>query len=463
MNRSKFSFDRLKQCSNGTFKPRKTVLRLSGVLALLLLATACGGSQTSTPSPEASASPSDTATTADSTGGSADGLKLGSLLPITGDLATFGITMQDSASLLVETANACGGALGKPIELISEDDQNEPSSGTSGMTKLAEVDNVAGVVGAAGTAVSDAALSVAVRNQVVQISPSSTGPEFTERAKEGEFDGFWFRTAPSDTLQGEALAQLAKEQGFQNVSVFAIKNSYGDGLVQVFTEEFKKLGGTVVNESQPVLYPENATTFDSELSAAFSGNPDAVMLVAYPQTGSLILKTAFEQGLLDGGTKLLLTDGMKTDELAELVGKNSDGKYVVAGVLGTAASNAGGPGIDQFKQTYKEKFNRELNVYDPNTWDATAILVLAAEAAKANTGAVLKDKIREVANAPGEEVTDVCQALALVREDKDINYQGASGTVDFDDQGDVIGDYDVWTINDEGKVEVKDTIELGDS
>ena len=328
------------------------------------------------------------------------------------------------------------------------------------MTKLAEVDQVAGVVGAAGSAVSSAAVDIAVRNQVVQISPSSTSPEFTDRAEKGEFNGYWFRTAPPDTFQGQALAQLAKEQGLQNVAVFAINNDYGNGLVQSFTEAFKAQGGTITNESNPTLYAENATTFDSELSAAFSGDPDAVMLVAYPETGSLILKSAFEQGLLGGETKILLTDGMKTDELAELVGKGPDGNYIVSGVLGTAPS-AGGPGLDTFKQTYQAKFNREPNVYDPNSWDAAAVMVLAAEAAKANTGEALKEQIPNVANAPGEEFTDVCEALAAVRQGEDINYQGASGDVDFNEQGDVVGAYDIWTIDDEGKLQIENTIEIG--
>lgn len=463
MNRFKSTFDRSNQRSGWVFIDsitKRALLRLGqgGAIGLLLLVTACGGTQTSQTS-ESPASPTDTSTTT-SAGGSEGALKLGTLLPITGDLAQYGTTMQDSVNLLIETVNSCEGTLGSPVALVSEDDQTDPAAGASGMTKLAEVDQVAGVVGAAGSAVSSAAVDIAVRNQVVQISPSSTSPEFTDRAEQGEFDGFWFRTAPPDTFQGQALAQLAQEQGLENVAVFAINNDYGNGLVQSFVEAFKAEGGTVVNESNPTLYSENATTFDSELSAAFSGNPDAVMLVAYPETGSLILKSAFEQGLLDGETKILLTDGMKTEELAELVGQGPDGNYIVSGVLGTAPS-AGGPGLDGFKQVYQSKFNREPNVYDPNSWDAAAVMVLAAEAAKANTGAALKDTIPTVANAPGEEVSDVCEALSLVRQSEEINYQGASGNVDFNEQGDVVGAYDVWTIDDEGNLVIENTIEVG--
>jgi branched-chain amino acid transport system substrate-binding protein/neutral amino acid transport system substrate-binding protein len=427
-----------------TMKYRKSYRRHShrtalqgGAIALLLFSTAC-----------------------QSTGGS--GLKIGTLLPITGDLAQYGTTMQDSADLLVETVNGCGGVMEQPVELIATDDETDPAKGADGMTKLAEVDQVSAVVGAAASSVSSAAVDIAVRNQVVQISPSATSPVFTERALNGEFDGYWFRTAPPDTFQGQALAELAQQQGFEKVAVLAINNDYGTGLADSFTTAFEELGGTVVNADKPTLYAPDGTTFDSEVSTAFDGDPDAVLLVAYPETGSLILKTAYEQGLLNGDVQVLLTDGMKDDSIAELVGKTSDGKYIVSGMLGTAAS-AGGPGLDAFKAIYTAAFNRDPSVYDPNTWDAAALIVLAAEAAQDTTGTAIRDHIQDVANAPGTEVTDVCEALELVRQGEDINYQGASGAVDFDEQGDVVGSYDIWTVGDDGSITVKDTIAVGGS
>ncbi len=153
---------------------------------------------------------------------------------MTGDLSQYGSSMQDSARLLVNTVNACGGVLGQPVTLIAEDDQTEPAAGASAMTKLAEVDRVAGVVGAASSAVASAAIDIAVRNQVILISPSSTSPAFTERARKGEFKGFWYRTAPPDTLQGEALAKLAATQEVKSVAVLAVNNDYGNGLLQSF-------------------------------------------------------------------------------------------------------------------------------------------------------------------------------------------------------------------------------------
>lgn len=388
-----------------------------------------------------------------------DGLKLGTLLPITGDLAQYGTPMQDTADLLVKTVNACDGVLGKPVTLISADTQTDPAQGTQAMTKLVEADGVVGVVGAASSASSSAAIPIAVRRQVVQISPASTSPVFTERAEKGEFKGFWARTAPPDTFQSQALAQLAKQKGFKSIAILAINNDYGNGLVSAFIPAFKAVGGTVVNEARPTFYDPNTSTFDTEVNQVFKGQPDAVLLVSYPETGSLILKSAQELGFLEGKTALITTDGMKEASLADLVGKNDQGKYLVAGMLGTAPS-AGGPALAAFQKRYQEAFKREPGVFDPNTWDATALLVLAAEAAKETTGTGIREQLTEVANAPGEEVTDVCEALALLRDGKAINYQGASGTVDLNPQGDVTGSYDIWSIDDQGKLQVNDTIDI---
>lgn len=96
--------------------------------------------------------------------------------------------------------------------------------------------------------------------------------------------------------------------------------------------------------------------------------------------------------------------------------------------------------------------------FAPQSWDATALLVLAAQAAKENTGKGIANKIREVSNAPGVEVTDVCEGLKLLKEGKDINYQGASGNVDVDANGDVIGIYNVWSVEADGKLKTIDKV-----
>ena len=156
-----------------------------------------------------------------------EGLKLGTLLPTTGDLASIGQDMPVAVKLAVDTINACDGVNENPVTLVNEDSQTDPSAGSTAMTKLAEVDRVAGVVGAFASSVSTAALEVAVRNNVMLVSPGSTSPVFTDRAKNGEFNDYWARTAPPDTYQAQALATLANKRGFKNVSTVVINNDYG--------------------------------------------------------------------------------------------------------------------------------------------------------------------------------------------------------------------------------------------
>jgi len=395
-------------------------------------------------------------TTAGNTTDSSQGLKIGYLLPATGDLASIGQQMSGSVPLLVETVNACEGVNGKPVTLVEVDDQTDPRAGAAGMTKLATLDKVAGVVGSFASSVSTAAVSVAVPNQVMMVSPGSTSPVFTEKAQKGDFKGFWARTAPPDTYQALALAQLANQKGFKRVSTVVINNDYGVGFEKAFIEAFEKLGGTVINKDQPVRYDPKAQTFDTEAAAAFAGKPDAVIAVLYAETGSLLLKTAYERGLTEG-VQILLTDGVKAPTFPEQVGKGADGKYLLAGALGTVPGSDG-KALADFNKLWQEKKGGSPGEYAPQAWDAAALLVLSAQAARENTGVGISNKIREVSNEPGTEVTDVCEGLKLLREGQDINYQGASGNVDVDANGDVVGVYDVWDVAADGKIQVIDKV-----
>jgi neutral amino acid transport system substrate-binding protein len=437
-------------------KKISTALALSiSTLAAGFLAAACDN--TSTPNNTANNEGSTTApVNSTTTTSSAKGLKIGTLLPTTGDLASIGQQMVGSVPLLVDTVNACGGVNGEPVALVQVDDQTDPKAGAAGMTKLATLDKVAGVVGSFASSVSTAAVSVAVPNKVMLVSPGSTSPVFTQKAKNGDFKSFWARTAPPDTYQALALAQLARKKGFQRVSTVVINNDYGVGFEKAFVETFEKLGGTVVNKDRPVRYDPKAQTFDTEAATAFAGKPDAVIAVLYAETGSLLLKAAYQQGLTKG-VQILLTDGVKSPTFPEQVGKGSDGQYILTGALGTVPGSDG-QALESFNQLWKEKKGGSPGEYAPQAWDAAALLVLASQAAKENTGVGIANKIREVSNAPGKEVADVCEGLKLLKEGQDINYQGASGNVDVDANGDVLGVYDVWTVGEDGKIKAIDKV-----
>ena len=389
--------------------------------------------------------------------GDGNGLKLGTLAPTTGDLSSIGQNWPAAVQLAVDTINECGGVNEAQVSLITEDSQTEPSAGSSAMTKLAEVDKVAGVVGAFASSVSGAAVDVAVRNKVMMISPGSTSPVFTERAQNDEFNGYWARTAPPDTYQSQALAALAQKQGFKNVSTVAINNDYGVGFEKQFVKAFKERGGNIVGK--PTRHDPKATTLDSEAKQAFGTKPkpDAVAAILYAETGSLLLKSAFEQGLSDEVT-VLLTDGVYSPDFVQQVGKTADGKSIIAGALGTVPG-ANGAALKDFTALWNEKVGKELTAYVPHNWDAAVLMMLAAEASDANTGEGIKSKVIEVANAPGTEVSDACEAMELVRSGEDIDFQGASGNVDIDENGDVVGSYDVWQVGEDGSLSVIDKVD----
>ncbi|NJO78275.1 MAG: ABC transporter substrate-binding protein [Cyanobacteria bacterium RM1_2_2] len=385
-------------------------------------------------------------------------LKLGMLLSLSGNLARFGNSMQDTTQLLVETVNGCGGVLKQSVQLFSADDGSNAVAGKAGITSLVETYQVGAVIGAIGSEVSNATVDIAVKNQVVQISPASASPVLTERAKSGTFGGFWFRTMPPDSFQGEALAKVAQQKGFKTVSILALDNDYGNSVVKAFETSFKQQGGKISTSSR---FSPFAGLSNIDFVTTFGENPDAVLLVAEPDLGGAILRVAYELGFFSGNTKILLPVSMKTDSLADQVGQSIDGRYIASNVLGITP-RIGSPALTPFQEAYKKRFNRNPGLYDANTWDAAAVAILAAEAAKSSTGAAIKTEIPTIANAPGVKVSDMCQALTFVREGKDIDYEGLSGTVEFNATGDSIASYSIWTIDYTGKIKIESDVQAGE-
>jgi neutral amino acid transport system substrate-binding protein len=203
-----------------------------------------------------------------------------------------------------------------------------------------------------------------------------------------------------------------------------------------------------------------ATTFDSEVKAAFEGKPQALAAIVYPDTGSLLLKAAYEQGLSKGVT-IMLPDGAYSPKFPDQVGKTADGKFIIDGAIGTVPG-AHGKALEDFNKKWLAT-GKPLTSYLQHSWDATALIMLAAQAAKTNTGEGIASKIREVAGGPGEEVSDLCQAVTLLKAGKKINYQGASGNVDIDAQGDIVGTYDIWQVQPDGTLKTIDQVSFQDS
>jgi neutral amino acid transport system substrate-binding protein len=437
----------------------KSDRRIQPKLALLLalLTTVTGLMTTSCTEPKKTDGSTPTASGAPSSSEGGKGLKIGSLLSNTGDTASIAQPLPIAIKMAVDTVNGCGGVNGAPVTLISEDDQSDPSAGATAMTKLTSMDKVAGVVGSFGSSISTAAADIATKNKVMLVSPGSTSPAFTERAKKGVYQGYWARTAPPDTYQAQAMAQLAIKKGFKRVATIAINNDYGVGFEAQFVTAFKKLGGTVVNEAKPTRYDAKGASFDSEVKEALKDKPQALAAIVYPESGSILLKDAYTQGLSKGVT-IMLPDGAYSPKFPEQVGKTSDGKFILEGAIGTVPG-AHGKALEAFNQKWTAT-GKPLTAYLQHSWDAAALIMLAAQAAKTNTGEGIQSKIHEVAAGSGEEVSDLCQAMTMLKAGKKINYQGASGNVDIDAQGDVIGTYDIWQVQADGTLKTIDKVDI---
>jgi neutral amino acid transport system substrate-binding protein len=439
----------------------------STIAICLALSTTCTSLLTSCtdPAPKAPDATTPSASTPAASAGAPDvssALKLGTLLSATGDVASIAAPLPEAVKLAVATVNKCGGVNGKPVaEVVVEDDQSKSESATSAMTKLATVDKVAGVVGSFASSVSSAATSIATKNKVMLISPGSTSPKFTESAKEGKFQGYWSRTAPSDVHQAPALAKVAFDKGLKKVAVLSIKNDYGTAFEKEFITAFKKLGGTITNENNLVHYDPKGSTFDTEVKTALAGNPQGLAAIVYPdESGPSVLKAAYESGLLKD-VQILMPDAGYSEAFPKLVAKTKEGRSMLAGALGTVPG-AKGNAYKDFEAAWKTT-NKPFTPYLAQSWDAAMLMMLAAQSAKSNTGEGIQSKIREVSGGTGDgvAVTDVCKGLELLKAGKKINYEGASGAVNIDQYGDVLGSYDVWQIQPDNTYKTINNVTIG--
>ncbi len=384
-------------------------------------------------------------------------LKIGALLPETKDPTLLGYNLSQAVSLAVEKVNQCGGVNNQPVQLIVADTKADPLVGEEAMNQLVEIDQVAGVVGAFTSSVSDRAVKIAARNKVMLISPASTSPVFTERVREERaYAGYWTRTVSSDILKAQQVAKLALAKDFTQIATVAINNDYGIGFEEEFINAFTNQGGIVTNQDEPIHYDPTAVNFDKEAMAAFDGNSEAVLIVGNLETGNLLLESAYNHGF-NKQAIFIPTDSIYSLAFPQQMPKDSNNRSIITGVLGLIPG-ANGMGLSEFASFWNQQTGENITPFLAQTWDATMLLMLAAEAAQENTGLGIKSNLMAVAN-PGEkpeekeEVKDVCRGMELLREGKAINYQGVSGNVDLDNNGDVVvGSYEVWRVTEEGEL-----------
>ena len=413
-----------------------------GVAGLVL--TACGGDDEEPGTAKASE------TSAEETSASpvaeGDGtLKIGTLLPSTGSLAFLGPPEFAGVDLAIQDINEAGGVLGKPIDPATHSDSGDTSTNTATQSVERLLSNdVDAIIGAASSSVSLSVIDKITGSGVVQVSPANTSDEFTNY----DDKGLYFRTAPPDVLQGRVLGDLILSDGNTTLGILALQDSYGTGLAENTQTSFEGGGGSVV---ATVIYDPKAASFSTEVGKLKAADPEAIAVIAFDETKKIIPEMV-KQGIGPQDKKVYFVDG-------NLAGYSEDFEEgTLDGVKGTL------PGVvadDEFKERLMAvEGYADLSefAYAPESYDATILVALAAHAAQNDSGEAIASKMQDVSSG-GTECKTYKECLDLLDDGQDIDYNGVSGPIEFNDVGDPsqasIGIYQYDATNDYSFLEAK--------
>ena len=365
---------------------------------------------------------------------------IGVAFPYTGALAAFAKSLEQSAALAVDEINRSGGVHGHPVGLVRCDTRDEVVTSGDVIRELAHIPVVDGIVGPCASADTLSAAPEVIAAKKVMVSPSATSPKLTLLQDKG----FVFRTAMSDDFQGAVMAIVAYEKGIRDVMIVFRNDDYGQGLSATFSKKFKELGG----HSDSMAYNDVTFNAGTVANAIQKRSPGAVLLISFVNDGASIIKAATNLGL---HVRWLLTDGIKDPSLVDKVG----GPAPFKDSFGTAPFLPYGKEHDLFVHAYKTQWGEEPGSFGANTYDATYLVALAMELAKdPDDGTEVRNRMASnTMSGPRVGPGGWSQVLKYVSDGKTaINYDGASGPVDFDKHGDVMSDIELWGVDAQGHI-----------
>ena len=377
-------------------------------------------------------------TTAEAEAGTSLDLVIGDLVPLTGDLDAFGPGGEKGATVAGEEINAAIEEAGvdHTVEVIHEDDQTDPTAATQAARQMLGEDASCIAGSWASSATIPVFESVASREGILQISPASTSDDITEI----EDDGLLNRTAPADRNQAIALADAIEEGvGTGTVNIGARNDAYGTGLSEAFTEVWEERGGSV---GETVIYDPEQPSYNTEAEQIVAGNPDGYLFVDFPdpfgEVGAALVRT----GAWDPKVSYV-SDGLAFGNLPDLIGQD-----VTEGMIATLP---GSPNDESAAQAFDEVYTAAPGPgrapYDAQNFDAVMLCYLAAVAAGSTEGVDMAEALPDVVNPPGDQYSseNLADAIEALGNGDDIDWQGASGPVDLDENGDPTnGVYDIY-------------------
>jgi branched-chain amino acid transport system substrate-binding protein len=372
---------------------------------------------------------------------SAEEIKLGVILGFTGPIESLTPSMADGAELAMKEVSDSGKLLGGSTVASVRADSTcvDAAAASAAAERLITSEGVKGIMGADCSGVTGAILNnVAVANGVVMVSPSATSPGLSHANNED--NGLFFRTAPSDARQGVVMTEVLMEEGIKEVAVTYTNNDYGKGLADSFQAAFEAAGGSVTINA---AHEDGKADYSAEVGALASAGGDRLVVAGYvDQGGSGIVRAAIDSGAFD---TFHFPDGMISNKLQENFGDE---------IEGSTGQHPGtdSPGATKFSELVGDSFDA-TSPFTPESYDAAALILLAMQAAGSSDPAAYKEKIMEVANAPGEQIFpgELGKALDILAGGGDIDYVGATA-VELIGSGESAGNYRQIVI-DGGKIE----------
>ena len=345
-------------------------------------------------------------------------LKIGSLLPTTGNLAFLGPPEIAGVDAAIAEINAAGGVLDKCVS-VSHKDSGDTSTDTATQSATALInEGVDAIVGAASSGVSLSVIDQVTGAGVVQISPANTSPTLSTYAD----NGFYFRTAPSDVLQGRVLGNLITGDGNEKVGFLTIQDPYGSGLYDNAKISIEAGGGSVVANEE---FAGGTKNFSAQVDKVLAAGPDAIVVISFDEAKSILPELVKVKGF--AASKIYLVDGNVANYSADFTDFSIEGAQgTIPGVVATdeikAKFLAANPDLTDFS-------------YAAESYDATMLAALAAIAGGKADGATIAANLKAVSEG-GEKVTDFATAVQMLKDGKDIDFDGLSGPITFDDNGD---------------------------
>lgn len=358
----------------------------------------------------------------------AEDIKIGVFLGFTGPIESTVANMAPGAELAIKEVSDSGKLLGGSTVTAVRGDTTciDSAVATSTAERLITSDGVKAIVGGDCSGVTTAALqNVAKPNGIVMISPSATSPALSTI----EDDGVFFRTAPSDARQGVIVAEILKENGINSVAITYTNNDYGKGLADAIETNVKKMGGEVTINAP---HEDGKGDYTAEVGALAAAGGEMLVVAGYvDQGGRGIVQAAVDTGAFD---RFYFPDGMVSPVLLENHGSDLDGS------LG-ANPGTDSPGAAKFSDMAKAA-GFEAGPFSPESYDAAALIMLAMQAAGSAESSALKEKVMEVANAPGEKIFpgELAKGLEIIANGGDVDYVGASA-VELIGSGESAGNY----------------------